>query len=258
LSLTTVSVETVVHEIGRLVDALQPPYGCVSALSVGLAGATHAERAGLVASRLAERFGPARVEVVRDIDLVVWQLRSAGAALVVGTGVAVVAPTADGEVMVDGRGFGVGDRGGGAWIGLEALRLCLCQLDESGQRSPLLVALLAALGLPSDQNVAAAVSAGHGPDPARLARLAPVVLARAQCGDPNADQVVSGAVSAVTDSATWALRRARTEVPAVVVAAGGLTSSDLYWSRLQAALSATGAVGSIQRVDPVDGKPTCL
>jgi hypothetical protein len=44
----------------------------------------------------------------------------------------------------------------------------------------------------------------------------------------------------------------------VVVAAGGLTSSDLFWSRLQAALFATGAVGSVQRVDPVDGKPTSL
>jgi N-acetylglucosamine kinase-like BadF-type ATPase len=248
----------VVHEIARLVEALEPSDRRVSALSVGLAGATHAQRAGLVATGLAERFGPARVTVVRDIDLVAWQLPSPGAALVVGTGVAVVAPTADGEVLVDGRGFAVGDRGGGAWIGLEALRLGLAQLDRSGQRSPLLHALLAALGLQSDENVAAAISAGTGPDPARLASLAPVVLARAQTGDPDADQVVSCAVSAVTDSASWALARARTDLPAMVVAAGGLTNSNVYWSRLHASLLATGAVGCLQRVDPLDAKPPRL
>ena len=251
LSLTTVDVETVIARILALIDRL-PEHGGVEAISVGLAGAMNIERAAAVRAALAARFPEARTTVARDIDLVVGQLTPPGAAVIVGTGVAVIALTPGGEVLIDGGGFAIGDRGGGAWIGLEALRRGLRDLDRDGRERPLLAALRRRLGLPPDRALASAISAGAGLDQRRVAGLAPTVVALAEQGDSDAVAVVAGAIDAVRESADWALERARIASGAEIILAGGLAGSSYFWTRLRPLLVASGRVEAVRRVDPLD------
>ena len=251
LSLTTVDVQTVIGRILALIDEL-PQRAGLEAISVGLAGALNVERAAAVRAALAARFPEARTAVARDIDLLVGQLSRPGAAVVVGTGVAVIAPTRDGEVLIDGRGFALGDRGGAGWIGLEALRRGLRDLDRDGRERPLLTVLRASLGFPPDRALASAVSAGAGLNQRLVARLAPTVIALAEQGDSDAVAVVAAAVDAVRESAGWALERARMASGAEIIVAGGLAGSGYFWTRLHPLLLASGRVEVVRRVDPLD------
>jgi N-acetylglucosamine kinase-like BadF-type ATPase len=192
------------------------------------------------------------VQVVRDIDLVVGQLDGPGAALIVGTGAVALVPTDNSETLVDGRGFPVGDWGGGAWIGLEALRRGLRHHDHTGTASNLLAALCVELGLPTDRGVLAALQEDGALTAQRLARLAPTVLQLAAAGDEQANGVTSDAVAALRDTVLWALRRGGFAGPAHVVAAGGLMQPGPFRDHLAHSLATSGAVAQLRFVDPLD------
>ena len=253
LSLTAVDPKTVIARILSLLDQLPTEDAQIEAVSVGLAGAMDGDHADTIRLALTERFPRARVAIARDIDLLVCQLDGAGAAVVVGTGVVVSVPAPGGEVLVDGRGFAIGDRGGGAWIGLEAVRRSLRDIDREGRESSLFAALRAQLDLASDRGVAAALSAAGRLDQRRFAALAPTVLALADRGDRDAEAVIACAIDAVSESVGWALHRAAVPSAVELVIAGGVAGSAYFWPLLRASLNGLGRVQVVRRVDPLDG-----
>ena len=254
LSITTVAVEVVVNRILELISALPiVDSTTVDAVSIGLAGGTASERTQRVAAAVRSRYPSARVAVGRDVDLLLARLCGHGVAVIAGTGAAVLAIGRRGEVLVDGRGFALGDRGSASWIGLEAVRQALRAVDVFGEESALLSALRSQLGLASDRGFATALSAGGGPDAARVASLAPVVLDLATGGDCAAEGIVTNAVNELSETVRVARRRAEVDRGAPVVVAGGLTRSPDWCARLWAQLQAQSGVGELTIVDPLDG-----
>jgi glucosamine kinase len=100
----------------------------------------------------------------------------------VGTGVTARRLLPDGtNFFRDGWGWIVGDRGGGAWIGLEAFRHALEVKDTVAPPWPLAESLIATIcGSESLDDLLA------NPNPERMASLTPFVLAAADAGDPVA------------------------------------------------------------------------
>ena len=251
LNITYTPFGDVCRRIDELLAQL-PSVPAGSRVSVGVAGGGNAERAGELSRRLRERLATDGVAVGRDIDLLLAQLAGDGAAVVAGTGAIVAARGPRGEVVVDGHGLLVGDRGGGAWIVLETLRAALRELDLGGTSPPVLDALLDAAGVDSPRRLAFALSPEGAVDAAKVAALAPVVLAN---GDQAPAQVVlARAVTELSDGVRAALGRCGAGAGAEVVAAGGLFQAPRFFEPLRAACG-----GGMRRVDPLDGRlePTC-
>jgi N-acetylglucosamine kinase-like BadF-type ATPase len=133
----------------------------------------------------------------------------AGYALIAGTGT-VAARVADGHLaqVVGGRGWLLGDAGGGFWIGRRVARAVVAALDGQSGPTALTPLVLSALGVdtrtadPDDPagRVAAirqVVSAVYARRPVALAELAP--LAFAVPDDPVARSIVVAASQALAD-----------------------------------------------------------
>lgn len=216
LSLTRTDPAELLPRVARLLDRLgELPAG--TRASVGLAG-IHERRSTAIADWLRRRLRSERVVVVRDVDLVLSHLDGHGAALVAGTGAVAVGRGAAGEVVVDGAGFPRGDRGGAAWLGLEAVRAGLLDAGDADEG-----------------------------DAAGMAALAPALLART--GEPAADAAIDRAVAHLAESARTALAESGAGAGAPIVAAGGLLDSPPFAQRLQSALGP-----AFRRVDPLDAR----
>ena len=134
LSLTRTDPAELLPRVERLLDPLgELPAG--TRASVGLAG-IHERRSEAIAEWLRQRLRSEQVVVVRDVDLVLSHLDGHGAALVAGTGAVAVGRGPAGEVVVDGEGFPRGDRGGAAWLGLDAVRAGLIEAGGADERDP--------------------------------------------------------------------------------------------------------------------------
>jgi N-acetylglucosamine kinase-like BadF-type ATPase len=173
-----------------------------------------------VLGALAARLGANRTVVCSDAlsSLVgaLGQVRP-GAVVAAGTG-AVAFGTDFGEVWhrVDGWGHVLGDRGSGAWIGLEGLRAALRAHDGvSRTGAGLLDAAAEHFGPPAAWPRLVMTRADA---PAQLAGFAPVVTALA-VSDPAAAKIVAAAGSALAESLAAATRGVTT---AAVTATGGL------------------------------------
>jgi len=249
LSLTNLATDEVRERVEELLDRLGSP--APSRVDVGVAGGGDRARAEPLAGWLRERLGTRAVAVGRDIDLVLSHLRGPGAALVLGTGTIIVARGPRGEVVVDGHGVLVGDRGGGAWIALEALRACLRVLDLTGRPPALLTDLARALGVDSPQALRTVLFADGRLDVTRLATLARVVLDHD--ADEFASRVVGQALDEVEAGIAAALTRAGVEAAPDLVGAGGLLNARAVAGCLDARLMQR--VGArLRRVDPLDGR----
>jgi N-acetylglucosamine kinase-like BadF-type ATPase len=152
-----------------------------------------------------------------------------GTALVAGTG-SVAARIVDRRRVATAGGYGwlLGDEGSAFWLGREAVRATLRALESAGTPGGLAIAVLTeVLGEVPDG------LAHHGPaerwpvfsrlisrvndeSPIRLARLAPLVSAAAEAGDPAAGTVVSEAARVLADTA-MAVRDAGETTPVVLI-----------------------------------------
>ncbi|MFB9593499.1 N-acetylglucosamine kinase [Streptomyces racemochromogenes] len=148
-----------------------------------------------------------------------------GLVLVAGTGAAAVRIRGHRlAAAADGCGWLTGDDGSGFWIAREGLRRALRGLDGRGPATALLPRLAAAFGAgpaPADPYALRYVlidGARAASEPARLARLCPVVFDAAADGDPVAEGILDEAAGLLAESAA-ALRPRRGE-PLVTV--GGL------------------------------------
>ncbi|MFD7734497.1 N-acetylglucosamine kinase [Kitasatospora phosalacinea] len=139
----------------------------------------------------------------------------------------------------DGHGWLLGDRGSGVWLGREAVSGALTAIDLDAPLTGLDAAVAAALagpgGLGEDPR-STLIAAVHAQAPARLARLAPVVLEQAGLGDPAALTLVARAADHLLD--TLSLLRGRGSVLPVVLAGGLLSSPTLLAARLRPLLAA--------------------
>ena len=148
-----------------------------------------------------------------------------GYALIAGTGT-VAARVVDGELdrVVGGRGWLLGDAGGGFWIGREVARAVIAALDGQTGPTALTPLVLDALGVgtgSADPDSAAGrtsairqvVSAVYARRPVTLAELAP--LAFAVPDDPTARAIVVAASRALADLVD-AVRVPELEGPVVV------------------------------------------
>jgi glucosamine kinase len=245
-------VDKVLDRLDRLLDGL-PAAVPIDSVSVGVAGGVPGKRRDIVQEAIEHRFPEAEVVVGRDLDLIVTQLCGQGIAVVVGTGCAAVATTADGtQVTVDGHGPVIGDRGGGAWIGLRAVQAGLRRFDLEGAEPPLLGALCESLGLRGSRGLLTALSDDAGLSACRLAALAPTVLALADQRDPDASAIVTSAVAEVAATVGAAAVRAVQPLPANVAIAGGLGSASALLTPLRSSLLRSGAAKRVDPVDPLD------
>ena len=112
--------------------------------------------------------------------------RDDGAVIVAGTGSCGYVGVPGRECVLGGHGFPLGDKGSGAWMGLEAAKAVLLASDGLGpatQLEALLTAELKASGLMMVERLCGAKSSDY-------ARLAPLVLRAAGAGDLVAEGIV--------------------------------------------------------------------
>jgi glucosamine kinase len=109
-----------------------------------------------------------------------------GAAIIAGTGSCGYIHVKEKTAMYGGHGFPVGDKGSGAWMGLEAVKAVLLALDDLGPETGLTRTVsetLDAEGIDIVEKLAGAPSSIYG-------RLAPGVLQQANAGDAVAQAIV--------------------------------------------------------------------
>lgn len=153
-----------------------------------------------------------------------------GTILIAGTGAAAAAIRDRRPVReVDGHGWLLGDAGSGFWIGREAVRAVLAELDGRGpvtRLRPLIVKAL--LGQdPAETEPRSTcnelVRAAHARPPGSLSRLAPIVSRCANQGDQVALGIARGAAGHLL-SAVQVVRSPRETTPIVVT--GGVAAGD--------------------------------
>ncbi|PWR11656.1 ATPase [Micromonospora sicca] len=153
-----------------------------------------------------------------------------GTVLIAGTG-AIAAQVHDLRLdrTADGHGWLLGDAGSGFWLGREAVRRLLTDLDRA--RPPGVLATRVLADLTGTAEVAArprataeaVVQAVTRRPPVELARLAPLIVAAAAEGEPTGLDLVAQAAALLAESVTR-IRPAGASDP--VVLGGGLLTGD--------------------------------
>ena len=169
---------------------LPPPEHC--AIGLGLAGAGSPARADAF-----RRQAPPFAALVLNTDAAAALLGAHGGApgaiVAAGTGSVGLAWHADGrQVLVGGWGFGVGDEGGGAWLGQRAAQLAQQALDGRAIAGALARAVWRVTG---GERAALVDWCGHAGQ-AGFAELAPLVFAQAET-DPAARALLGQAADAL-------------------------------------------------------------
>ncbi len=200
------AVEAVAAAVGAaLVDA-----GRADVAVLAMAGEQSDAFRELVGERLAA-YGVGRVVLEHDLLALFCSGTAApdGYALIAGTGT-VAARVVDGQLgrVVGGRGWLLGDAGGGFWIGRRVVRAVVAALDGQAPATALTPLVLHALGVGTGSldpdgdagrtsAVRQVVSAVYARRPVALAELAP--LAFAVPDDPVARGIVVAASRALAD-----------------------------------------------------------
>ena len=139
-----------------------------------------------------------------------------GAAVIVGTGSSGCVIKGGQTRIIGAHGFPHADIGGGAWIGLEAVRAALLHVDDLGPQTALTVSIEDALEAKGVNIVDALI----GARPADYARLARLVFAAADSGDDVANNILDRA----TEYLGAVMRRLVELDPPRISAIGGLST----------------------------------
>ena len=161
-----------------------------------------------VLSRLAGALGLSKVVLDHDLLGIFHSGTAArdGYALIAGTGTVAARIRGDRlERVVGGRGWLIGDAGGGFWIGHAVARAVVAALDGQGQETALTRLVLEALGIEVETDTLAGrsealrqmVSAVYARPPISLAELAPLAFEAHE--DRVARPILVGASSALAD-----------------------------------------------------------
>ncbi len=139
-----------------------------------------------------------------------------GAVIIIGTGVIGWQIEGDHTCRVGGFGFPHDDEGGGAWLGMQAMRMTLRYLDG---RSPV-SALSKAVYDSFNQNQDALVTWANQANSTAFAELAPIVIKLAASSDETAVRIMqeaAGAVDGVAAALLAGQRRKDRALPCVLV-----------------------------------------
>lgn len=163
----------------------------------------------------------AHIELVSDAHVACLGAHAGqdGAIIIVGTGVIGYHIEQRHAERVAGWGFPHADEGGGAWLGMEALRRTLQYADGRAPASPLLVATLERFG----NDPTRIVTFSNGALPSHYGDIAPMVVEYAEQQDPHAVALMQQAgqhVSLVWD--TLIQKQQHPEQPLPCVLLGGV------------------------------------
>ncbi|TNH21406.1 ATPase, partial [Micromonospora orduensis] len=208
----------------------------VAAGTIGLAGAARilADPAGRAAFDRAWHDAGLRCPYAVHGDALVAYASGAaepdGTVLIAGTG-AITAQVVDLRLdrVADGHGWLLGDAGSGFWLGREAVRRLLADLDAGHTPGALSTAVLTELMGSADiaarprDTVDATIQAVTRRPPVELARLAPLVVTAATDGEPVATTLIAEAAAHLASSVS---RIRATGAATPVVLGGGLLTAD--------------------------------
>lgn len=230
--------------------------GHVDQVYAGAGGIDTDQDAQALADLIAPHAPGARITVVHDSRL----LLAAGGA---STGVAVIAGTgsaawgrneAGEEARAGGWGYLLGDEGSGYWLGREAVRHSLRQMNQGLEPDRLSRALLESVGVDEPGKL---IALFHSPDTGRRywAQQARLVVETADAGDETCRALVDQAGGDLADLAEQAVRQLGLDGPVILGSGLGMNVP-----RLQEAFKAKLAEGGITDVrilqqDPVFGVP---
>jgi len=166
-----------------------------------------------------------------------------GVVLVSGTGAAAGAVHGARVVRhVDGYGWLLGDDGSGFWLGRQAVRACLTDIDGRGKPTVLTESVLRAFGVPPRGDPGTAVTCVketvYRRPPVALAELAPLVTTAAGAGDEVAAAIVGRAVDLLISTAEAAVHPEPRAVDSVVLAGGVLLAPGPLSAAVRAGLRA--------------------
>lgn len=218
--------------------------GPVAAAALGMAGVDHPDAVEVV-RQIAERLQLAkRIEVVIDALLLLeagtpdgW-----GLAIIAGTGSIAFGRTQDGRFdRSGGWGYLLGDEGSAFALGLNGARAVARASDGCARPTVLTEKILGFMGLREPLEMIDAVYRGPW-DRAKLATIAPIVLAAAEEGDAVADQIVESEASELARTAAGAARKLNLPAEHVPLAVtGGVILNSLHYrNRFLAALRDVG------------------
>jgi glucosamine kinase len=188
--------------------------------------ATSGEARSIMRGLLASVFGTDNVHVMSDSELGYLGNLQPGEGVLVysGTGSVVIHVTKDGDVLqTGGRGFILGDEGGGFWMGREALRHVAGFMDRGQDpfSDPFASAVALTCGISDWTGLRAFVYGEHRRE---IARLTHVIGDWAQAGDATASDIVHRAAAHLADQVrTMQVRAGIGSSP--VVATGGALST---------------------------------
>ncbi|GFD66951.1 ATPase [Alteromonas sp. KUL106] len=111
-----------------------------------------------------------------------------GAIIITGTGSSALASVAGNLTSIGGHGFPLGDKAGGAWLGLQALQYTLEALDSLVPPSRLVTDMCEALGTDEPQEIVGKSLHYKSSD---FGKFAPVVVTCANDNDPVALAIVN-------------------------------------------------------------------
>lgn len=126
-----------------------------------------------------------------------------GAIIIVGTGTKGYQIEGASESSIGGWGFPQGDEGGGAWIGLQTIRLTFHSLDGRLPKSPLFDAVYAHFNHDITTMLDWSVNASSN----KFGTLAPLLIEYVDKQDPFAIQIIQQAAAAVDDIAQALLQQ---------------------------------------------------
>ena len=138
--------------------------GSVSQVYAGSGGIDTDEDAAALASLIQPHVPGARVTVVHDSRLLLAAGHaSTGVAVIAGTGSAAWGRNSDGdEARAGGWGYLLGDEGSGYWLGREAVRYSLRQMNQGQPADQLTSALLQSCGVEHPNKLIALFHSPHG------------------------------------------------------------------------------------------------
>jgi N-acetylglucosamine kinase-like BadF-type ATPase len=196
------------------------------ALFVAAAGAGRAEARSALAAELGAAFPATPHLAVEDDTRVALRAtlpEGPGIVLVAGTGSVAYAENGERRARVGGAGYLLGDEGSAYAIGLAAVRVLVRVYDGRASEEETAALAARALGATDRDTLLAAVYGTVPPDPARIAGLAPAIVAFADKGNRTSAKIVQTAAQELAELVKAAAKAVDLlEASPAIVFAGGL------------------------------------
>jgi N-acetylmuramic acid 6-phosphate etherase len=232
------AAETIARAVLELVSA-----GESFTLFVGAAGAGRLSTARALEEHLRARLPAVRAIRVEDDARIALRAaipQGTGIALIAGTGSMAYVEHGERRVRVGGVGYLLGDEGSGFAIGLAALRAAARAFDGLARADAIREMIVREFGIADRDALLNFVYVLPVIDVARIASLAPHVLALAGAGDRTATNIVQCAAKELSDLTCAAARQAELmdACPAIALCGGLLHENSLLTYVLQTRLQA--------------------